>query len=756
MQEHIRNFCIIAHIDHGKSTLADRFLDITGTVEQRNMKEQFLDQMDLEREKGITIKMQPVKMIYKVNHFNRGNNADSTQKTAESNLLYQDLTYKIRGILFQVRKNLGLGHKEQVYHSALEIEFQKAEIKFQSKKNIPIMYEGKHIGTYQPDFIIGEKVILELKALPEIGRPQTEQLWGYLKGCDYKLALLANFGSKDLEVKRIVYDTARQDDSALSASSLRDSAGVSNQVEYILNLIDTPGHADFSYEVSRSLAAVEGAILLVDATKGVQAQTLAHYMAAKAQNLVIVPAVNKIDAPLAQTEEVKKQVAELTGADPEDILLISAKEGTNVKELLDRVIKLVPPPNGEKAGPLRALIFDSKFDAFRGILAYVRIVDGSVKKDDKVVFLGTKETCSVKEVGVFLPGDTPIDTLSAGEIGYIATGVKNAGHVRIGDTVSVRSAKEMPLPGYQIPRPMVFASLYPVQAQEFDLLKDSLARLQLNDPSLTFEMETKEALGRGFRCGFLGILHSEIVTERVLREYGIEVIISRPSVEFRVTDQKGKEIVVRTPSDFPSDNRIQECMEPWARLEVLCPVPFFSSALKILEQIEGTQLETRHIGEQTLLLVYEVPLREIVGDLYERLKSGTQGWASMDYEVVDWRKANLVKLEFRVAGNMEEAFASIVPQEYAHREGKKIVEKLRDLLPPQQFEVPLQAMIGGKVVARETIRARRKDVTAPLYGGDITRKRKLLDRQKKGKKEMRDKGQVHIPSKVFFDVFRSA
>lgn len=590
MQEHIRNFCIIAHIDHGKSTLADRFLDITGTVEQRNMKEQFLDQMDLEREKGITIKMQPVKMRY---------------------------------------------------------------------------------------------------------------------------------GS------------------------------------YMLNLIDTPGHADFSYEVSRSLAAVEGAILLVDATKGVQAQTLAHYMAAKAQNLVIVPAVNKIDAPLAQTEEVKKQVAELTGADPEDILLISAKEGTNVKELLDRVIKLVPPPNGEKAGPLRALIFDSKFDAFRGILAYVRIVDGSVKKDDKVVFLGTKETCSVKEVGVFLPGDTPIDTLSAGEIGYIATGVKNAGHVRIGDTVSVRSAKEMPLPGYQIPRPMVFASLYPVQGQEFDLLKDSLARLQLNDPSLTFEMETKEALGRGFRCGFLGILHSEIVTERVLREYGIEVIISRPSVEFRVTDQKGKEIVVRTPSDFPSDNRIQECMEPWARLEVLCPVPFFSSALKILEQIEGTQLETRHIGEQTLLLVYEVPLREIVGDLYERLKSGTQGWASMDYEVVDWRKANLVKLEFRVAGNMEEAFAGIVPQEHAYREGKKIVEKLRDLLPPQQFEVPLQAMIGGKVVARETIRARRKDVTAPLYGGDITRKRKLLDRQKKGKKEMRDKGQVHIPSKVFFDVFRS-
>ncbi|MDP4008942.1 MAG: GTP-binding protein, partial [bacterium] len=306
MQEHIRNFCIIAHIDHGKSTLADRFLDITGTVEQRNMKEQFLDQMDLEREKGITIKMQPVKMRY---------------------------------------------------------------------------------------------------------------------------------GS------------------------------------YILNLIDTPGHADFSYEVSRSLAAVEGAILLVDATKGVQAQTLAHYMTAKAQNLVIVPAVNKIDAPLAQTEEVKKQVAELTGTDPEDILLISAKEGTNVKELLDRVIALVPPPNGEKAGPLRALIFDSKFDAFRGILAYVRVVDGSVKKDDKVVFLGTKETSAVKEVGVFLPGDTPIDTLSAGEIGYIATGVKNAGHVRIGDTVSVKSAKDMPLPGYQIPRPMVFASLYPVQAQEFDLLK---------------------------------------------------------------------------------------------------------------------------------------------------------------------------------------------------------------------------------------------------------------------------------------------
>ncbi|MDP3982114.1 MAG: translation elongation factor 4 [bacterium] len=600
MQDHIRNFCIIAHIDHGKSTLADRFLDITGTVEQRQMKEQYLDQMDLEREKGITIKMQPVRMIY--NHAETPNSKSQT---------------------------------------------------------------------------------------------------------------------------------------------------------YMLNLIDTPGHADFSYEVSRSLAAVEGAILLVDATKGVQAQTLAHYTTAKAQNLVIVPAINKIDAPLAQTEEVKAQVSELMGIDPKEIVLISAKEGTNVKELLERVIEKVPPPRGEENAPLRALIFDSKFDAFRGVLAYVRIVDGNVKGDERAMFLGTQEACSIKEVGIFLPGDSPVDRLSTGEIGYIATGVKEANRVRIGDTISIKQSRVQPLAGYQIPKPMVFASLYPMKGEEFDLLKDSLSRLHLNDPSLTYEIETKEALGRGFRCGFLGILHSEIVTERVRREYGIEVIISRPSVEFRVIDSKGKEVVVRTPSDFPNESRIRECVEPWARLEVLCPTAFFSAVLKILEQLEGKQLETRHLGEQTLLLVYEVPLREIVGDLYERLKSGTQGWASMDYEVADWKKADLVKLEFRIAGNMEEAFASIVPREHAQREGKKIVEKLRDLLPPQQFDVPLQAMLGGKVIARETIRARRKDVTAPLYGGDITRKRKLLDRQKKGKKELQGKAQLHIPPKVFFDVFRS-
>lgn len=766
MENHIRNFCIIAHVDHGKSTLADRFLELTGTVEKRMMKDQFLDQMELEREKGITIKMQPVRMLW---HPDRRQNADSTQnnaenfsypnrrntqnqtqKDAEHDFLYEDLTYKVRGILFQVRKNLGLGHKEQVYHNALEIEFQKAGLNFQSKKNIPIVYEGKNIGMYQPDFVLDDKILLELKALPEIGKPQTEQLWSYLKGCDYKLALLVNFGSKDLEIKRVVYDLARLRNSALSLRDQRDSE------PYVLNLIDTPGHVDFSYEVSRSLAAVEGAILLVDATKGIQAQTLANVKLAKAQNVRIIPAINKVDLPTARIQEVSREIALLLGVGEHEIFQISAKTGYQVEELLRQVIRQVPPAKEQREAPLRALIFDSRFDPFKGVVAYVRVKEGRVQTNDRIVFKASSSHALAKEVGYFAPKEVPSSILGAGEIGYIATGLKDPEDVRIGDTVTLQGQSFVEaLEGYETPLPVVFVSFYPENPDGFDILKDALAKLKLNDPSFEYAPESHEALGRGFRCGFLGLLHSEIISERVRREFQVSLVISRPSVEFKVLDRKGKEYSVKTAADWPAPHLIEEAKEPWVLLDVITPVGYISKIIQLLQTLEGKHLETNNLGENTLLLIYETPLREIIIDFYDKLKSVSQGMASMDYEIADWRKADLIKLEILIAGEREEAFSQVVPQEKAYREGKAMVEKLKELLPPQLFAVSLQAAIGGKVIARETMKARRRDVTAPLYGGDVTRKRKLLEKQKKGKKELKEKGRVHIPSKVFLDVFRS-
>ncbi len=595
----IRNFCIIAHIDHGKSTLADRFLELTRTVERRKMREQFLDQMDLEREKGITIKMQPVRMLW-------------------------------------------------------------------------------HPGG------------------PERSEGQ----------------------------------------------------------DYILNLIDTPGHADFSYEVSRSLAAVEGAILLVDATKGVQAQTLANLHHARKQNLVILPVVNKIDSPLARVPEVTKEIAELLQIAESDIFHVSAKDGTNVELLLNAVAEKIPAPRGSDSSPLRALIFDSKYDTYKGIIAYVRLFDGTVSRDDQIVLLGTGAEGFVKEVGHFFPQETPVAALRAGEIGYIATGIKDSEKIRIGDTITLVKRKAAALPGYQTPKPMVFVSFYPQDPNQFNALKDALAKLRLNDPSFTCEMEAKEALGRGFRCGFLGVLHSEIISERIQREFHIDVVISRPSVEYTVVDKKGKRLAVQTPSDWPEPHMIEECYEPVAKLEIIAPIEFFSQVLKLVEEFHGRQAETKYIGENKLLLVYEVALREIVGDLHDALKSATQGLASMDYEIKEQRKADLVKLDILIAGRPEEALSTIAPRQNAQKEGKMIVEKLKEVLPPQQYDVPLQAAIGGKVIARETITARRKDVTAPLYGGDVTRKRKLLEKQKKGKKELKEKGRIAIPSRVFLEIFR--
>lgn len=614
----IRNFCIIAHIDHGKSTLADRFLELTHTVEARKMKEQYLDQMDLEREKGITIKMQPVRMVY---HPRR-----PTQTSAE-------------------------GFSE-VQHG---VQLESAQV----------------------------------------------------------------------------------------------------EDEYILNLIDTPGHVDFSYEVSRSLAAVEGAILLVDATKGVQAQTLANMNLAKKQGLVIIPVVNKIDSPLARTPEVKAELAKLLLVSLDSVFCISAKEGTGIEELLDEVVKTVPAPKGDLNAPFRALIFDSSFDVFRGIIAYARVVDGSIIPATKMFLQGTGAEGFIKELGYFVPGEVKRDMLVAGEIGYIATGIKDPSDVRIGDTIAQLKTGVVALPGYKTPKSMVFVSIYPQDVDDFDALQAALFQLQLNDPAFTFIKESKEALGRGFRCGFLGVLHSEIIAERIQREFGLELIISRPSVEFRLWGKDGKEISVKTPMDWPEAQKIERTEEPWARVDVLVPAEFLSHVSNLMLSMGGNNLFANDFGEGRVLLTYEIPLRQIVLNLYDKLKGVTSGMASMDYEIYEWKPAELCKLEIWVAGKNEDALSAIVPKDDAYREGKALVEKLKESLPSQMFEVALQAVADGRILARETLKAQRRDVTAPLYGGDVTRKRKLLDRQKRGKKELKEKGKVIIPSRVFLNLFRS-
>ena len=589
---HIRNFVIIAHIDHGKSTLADRLLELTHTIEDRKMRAQFLDTMDLERERGITIKMQPVRMR------------------------------------------------------------------------------------------------------TEIGRE-----------------------------------------------------------EFIFNLIDTPGHVDFTYEVSRALAAVEGAILLVDATQGIQAQTIANLHLAQKEGLTIIPAVNKIDSPLARTEEVVKEIEALLQVEESEILRISAKEGTQVQELLDAVIQRIPAPQGEAEKPLRALIFDSVYDSFRGIIAYVRVVEGKVQGGERVSLLATGAQGQVKEVGYFIPQQVVGSLLSAGAIGYVATGLKEAEDVRIGDTVA-KTQNTVPLPGYLTPKPMVFVSLYPQDVDDYDALKAALVQLHLNDPSFTFDIEAKEALGRGFRCGFLGVLHSEIIAERIHREFAIELVISRPSVEFQVTTQKGM-IFVKTPTEWPEGEKVLEVKEPCAKLEIIVPRSYFPKVSQLMVSLGAIPLEVNDVGQERLNATYEIPLRQIIADFYDTLKSVSQGMASMDYEVKGLKTGDLVKLEIWVAGENQDALSVIVPRKDAFREGKAIVEKLKESLPPQLFEVALQAVVEGRIIARETLKAQRRDVTAPLYGGDVTRKRKLLERQKKGKKELKSKGRVVIPSRVFLELFRS-
>ncbi len=614
--QNIRNFCIIAHIDHGKSTLADRFLELTGTVEKRKMREQYLDQMELERERGITIKLQPVRMIYK---------------------------------------------------------------------------------------------------------------------------------------------------------------------NYILNLIDTPGHVDFSYEVSRSLAAVEGAILLVDVTKGVQAQTLANLHLAQQQRLTIIPVLNKIDLPNARTEQVKEELAHLLGVEPETIMEISAKTGLGVDKVLERVVTEIPSPEEkfkslklkeENPQSLKALIFDSTFDTYKGVIAFVRVFQGAIKGNDKILTYVTRAKADVLEAGFFLPALTKSTGLSAGEIGYIATGLKDPDQIRVGDTITnteslnvqefkglnnqenLNIEKFQPLLGYKEPRPMVFASFFPENSEDYDLLKDALGKLKLTDASLVYEPESSTGLGRGFRLGFLGMLHVEIISERLKREFGLNLIISSPSVEYLVKLSNKEEETIRSAAMLPDMSKIESIAEPIVDLEIITPTSYVGSVMELVSTFRNVYLGTDYLGRETALLKYEAPLSEIITDFYDKLKSVSSGYASMSYEPKTMRVGDLVRLDIFVAGDMVEPFSRIVPKEKAYYEGRVMVAKLKEVIPPQWFEVAIQAVIGGKIIARESIRARRKDVTGYLYGGDVTRKMKLLEKQKKGKKKMKEMGRVDIPQEVFLKMLK--
>ncbi len=598
----IRNFCIISHVDHGKSTLADRFLELTGTVQQRQMKEQYLDRMELERERGITIKLQPVRMRYTLD------------------------------------------------------------------------------GT-----------------------------------------------------------------------------------EYELNLIDTPGHVDFSYEVSRSLAAVEGAILLVDATKGIQAQTLANLHLAQAQGLTIIPAVNKIDMPTARVAHVREELAYLLGIEESEILEVSGKTGHNVQQLLDEVIRRVPAPEATLPelhdGRLRALIFDSTFDAYKGVVAFVRIVSGDLPKNGKLLSWATREKFDALEVGYFAPDLTPGTTVREGEIGYVATGLKDPGTVRVGDTITLYESELeasgfKPLPGYRKVRPMVFASFFPEDANQYDELRDALGKLKLADAALLYEPESSAGLGRGFRLGFLGMLHVEIVTERLFREFNLQLIVTVPSVEYQVRVKGGETVSIRSAALLPDPSRIESIAEPVVALEVITPTAYVGAVMELVSSLRNAYVATDYLGTETAILKYRMPLAEIVTDFYDKLKSVSQGYASMSYEPAGFESADLVRLDILVAGDLVEPFSRIVPRDHAIRVGRALVTKLKETLPQQWFQVTLQAAVGGKILAREDIRALRKDVTGYLYGGDVTRKMKLLKKQKEGKARMKAEGRVDIPHDVFLKMLK--
>src|SRR6266849_1588205 len=570
-QAHIRNFCIIAHIDHGKSTLADRLLEYTGTVSSRELTEQILDQMELEREKGITIKAQAVRMLY----------------------------------------------------TAL------------------------------------------------------------------------------------------------------------NGEQYELNLIDTPGHVDFTYEVSRSLTACEGALLVIDATQGIEAQTLANLYLALEADLNIIPVINKIDLPSAEPERIKQEVEDVIGLPQEESILASAKEGIGTQDILEAIVQRIPPPKGNLHQPLRALVFDSHYDSYKGVIAYVRIVDGELHEGERIAMMAVGSTTDVLEVGYFQPRLISSTTLSAGEVGYIATGFKNVKDCRVGDTVTTPNALGTveALPGYKPAKPMVFAGIYPVEGNEYPLLRDALDRLKLNDASLFYEPETSTALGFGFRCGFLGLLHMEIIQERIEREYNLDILATAPSVAYYVTPTNGPLVKVDNPSDFPASGDIEKIEEPWMDIFIFTPTRYIGAIMDLVTTRRGTFKEMQYIEAERVLLSYHMPLAELIVDFYDQLKSRTQGYASLDYSFSDYQEADLVKLDILVNGYPVDALSLITHRDKAYHQGRMLVEKLRSLIPRQLFEVPIQAAIGSRIIARETVKAMRKDVLAKCYGGDISRKRKLLEKQ---------------------------
>lgn len=595
-QDNIRNFSIIAHIDHGKSTLADRLLEFTGALTQREMQAQILDNMELERERGITIKARAVKLIYKAK-------------------------------------------------------------------------DGK---------------------------------------------------------------------------------------EYELNLIDTPGHVDFNYEVSRSLAACEGAVLVVDAAQGIEAQTLANTYLAMEHDLEIVPVINKIDLPSARPDEVKQEIEDVIGIDGENAPLISAKNGINIEEVLEKIVELIPPPAGDEDAPLKALIFDSYYDAYKGVIVYVRIIDGKLKSGQRIKMMATGSEFDVVDVGYLHPnGLVSADEISAGEVGFITASIKNVQDVHVGDTVTTsENGAEEALPGYKEVKSMVYSGIYPADGARYDDLREALEKLQLNDAALNFEAETSVALGFGFRCGFLGLLHMEIIQERLEREFNLDLVTTAPSVEYKVIKTDGTILTIDNPTNLPDVSEIDYMEEPIVRASILSPKEYVGSIMELCQDRRGTYIDMKYLDETRVQLNYFLPLNEIIYDFFDALKSRTRGYASFDYEFERYERSDLVKLDMLLNGEMVDALSFIVHSDRAYSRGRRMAEKLKEVIPRQLFEVPIQAAVGGKIIARETVKAMRKDVLAKCYGGDISRKRKLLEKQKEGKKRMRQVGSVEVPQEAFMSVLK--
>ena len=595
MNNKIRNFSIIAHVDHGKSTLADRMLQLTGTIADRDMTDQILDSMDLEREKGVTIKASAVRMYY----------------------------------------------------------------------------------------------------------------------------------------------------------------DASDGQRYEFTLIDTPGHVDFNYEVSRALIACEGALLVVDAAQGIEAQTLANLYLALEANLVIIPVINKIDLDSAQTEELADDLHNLLGTPKDQIIRISAKQGINIDQVLQAIVDLIPPPSGDDEKPLEALIFDSHYDSYKGVVAYVRVFNGELTRDDQLLMMSTKVTTSPVEIGIFAPTLTPVKSLNAGDVGYIATGLKTVSECRVGDTVTfARGGIEKPLPGYKQAKPMVFAGVYPTEGEDYADLRDALDKLQLNDASLIFEPETSEALNFGFRCGFLGLFHMEIIQERLEREYDMDVVFTAPSVKYQIKLTNGEMVSISSPAQLPEENEIDKILEPWMKLTIFTPTEYYGVVMELVTNKRGVFVAQEYPSPNRVQIDYEIPLSELIIDFFDQLKSGTRGYASMDYQFIEYRPENLVKLEILVNGESVDALTAIVHKDDAYHKGQALVSRLKGLIPRQLFVIPIQAYAQGRGISRANVKALRKDVLSKCYGGDVTRKKKLLEKQKKGKRRMKMVGSVEIPQEAFMAILR--